>query len=398
MLDQTLAIVLAGEPGSRLHPLTAHRAKAAIPFGGKYRVIDFTLTNCLHSGIRRALVLTQYKSHSLQKHLRDGWSIFNPELGEFITPVPPQMRTSADWYRGTADAVFQNIYLLERNEADYVLVLSGDQIYRMDYAALLKSHRQHGGIATIATIEMDAEDARGHVGVSVEQDGRISRLEEHPDESDGTHLVSTGVCVFDKAALIDAVRADSGNSASFHDLARDILPTLLDQGVYAYSFGGSSGRVSQDRFWCELRDLDDYYKANLDLLEPVPPLDLYQPDWTIRSYQSQHPPARTVPGDSGNEGVIVNSVLAGGVIIAGGAVDHSVLFSRVTVADEAVVKDAILCDGVQIGEHANLQNCVIDKNVRVPPGTEIGMDRDADKKRFHVTPGGVVVIPKGYEF
>ncbi|MFM1892595.1 MAG: hypothetical protein RLZ44_1672 [Pseudomonadota bacterium] len=405
MTDKTLAVILAGGHGTRLQPLTNDRAKAAIPFGGKYRIIDFVLANCVHSGVRSILVLTQYKSHSLQKHLRDGWSLFNSELGEYITPVPPQMRTGEDWYRGTADAVYQNRYLLERSDADLVLVLSGDHIYRMDYSALLAFHRSHDAPVTLTAMEVPIAEADRFGILETDATGRIRQFAEKPATpaalpDDPAHaLASMGVYVFDRDFLIATLEADHANMASFHDFGRDILPGLVETpGIYAYRFGGTGGRVTQDRYWRNLNTVDDYYEANMALLEPMPPLDLYQPDWTIRTYQPQQPPARTVPGPSGNEGVFVNSILSGGVIISGAGVDHSVLFANVRVGDEAIVEDSILFEGVVVGAGARLRRCIIDKSVQVPPGTQIGIDLEADRKRFEVTPKGVVVIPKGYRF
>jgi glucose-1-phosphate adenylyltransferase len=405
VLDKTLAVILAGGTGSRLHPLTAERAKPAVPFGGKYRIIDFTLANCLHSGLRKILVLTQYKSHSLQKHLRDGWSIFNPSLGEYITPVPPQMRTGSDWYEGTANAIYQNLYLLERSSTEQVVVLSGDHIYRMDYAPMLKMHRAHDAPATIACMEVPLDEAKGFGVMRVDEHDRITAFEEkpaHPTPLPGNPdlaLASMGIYVFDKGFLIEALRADHADPHSSHDFGKDIIPRLIaDPGVYAYRFGSNEGRVSQDRYWRDVGTIDAFYEANMALLEPVPPLNLYQPDWTIRTYQAQHPPARTVPGASGNEGIFVNSILAGGVIIAGGAVDHSILFPRVRVGDEAIIEDSILFEGVEVGAHCRLRNCIVDKDVAIPAGTELGIDLDRDRARFTVSPKGVVVVPKGYRF
>jgi glucose-1-phosphate adenylyltransferase len=403
--DETLAIILAGGHGSRLQPLTKDRAKPAVPFGGKYRIIDFPLANCLHSGVRRILVLTQYKSHSLQKHLRDGWSIFNSELGEFITPVPPQMRTGEDWYRGTADAIYQNIYLLERSDANEVLVLSGDHIYRMDYAEMLRHHREHPSAVTVACMDVSLEQATQFGVLGVDAQGLVSSFEEKPfdpvplADDPSRALVSMGIYVFDREFLIETLEADHANQASFHDFGRDILPALLERpGVYAYRFGGKDGRVTQDRYWRDVGTIDAYYEANMALLEPVPPLDLYQRDWIIRTLQAQQPPARTVPGPSGNEGVFVNSIMAGGVVVSGGGVDHSILFPRVIVNDEAIVEDSILFEGVEVGAGSRLRKCIVDKHVHIPPGTQIGMSAEQDQRRFHVSPGGVAVVPKGYEF
>lgn len=406
ILDDTLAIILAGGKGSRLAPLTEHRAKPAVPFGGKYRIIDFTLANCLHSGLRRVLVLTQYKSHSLQKHLRDGWSIFNPELGEYITTVPPQMRAGDQWYLGTANAIWQNIYLIERSEAENVIILSGDHIYRMDYAAILESHQAAHAEVSVACMEASIEEARGAFGVlTIEQDERITGFSEKPEiptplpDNTDRCLVSMGIYVFSRELLLEALHADHSDTASSHDFGHDILPRLIgEHRVMAYRFGGSTGRVTPDRYWRDVGTIDAYYSANMDLLEPIPPLDLYQADWRIRTHQGQNPPARTVPGASGSEGLFINSIVAGGAIIGGGSVQHSILFPEVFVGDEASVYESILFNGVSVGDGAYLKRCIIDKDVHIPAGERIGIDSRQDRERFHVSPEGIVVIPKGYRF
>jgi glucose-1-phosphate adenylyltransferase len=404
-LDRTLALVLAGGTGSRLHPLTEDRAKPAVPFGGKYRIIDFVLSNCLHSGIRRVLVITQYKSHSLQKHLRDGWSVYNPELGEYITPVPPQMRRGGGWYEGTADAVYQNLYLLERSTDEEVLILSGDHIYRMDYAAMIRFHRQHQAPATVACMEVPTAEAHAFGIVTVDGQERVTTFMEKPadavalETSTGHCLASMGIYVFDKAELIARLHADHSHTNSTHDFGHDILPGLLsDAEVFAYRFGGHAGRVSPDRYWRDVGTVDAYYEASMALLEPVPPLDLYQQDWIIRTYQGQNPPARTVPGESGHEGIFVNSILAGGVVICGGGVDGSILFPRVRVDDEALVQDSILFDGVHVGAGAELKNCIVEKQIAIPPQERIGLVPERDRERFTISSKGIVVVPKGYRF
>ena len=407
MLSKTLTILLAGGAGSRLHPLTADRAKPAVPFAGKYRIIDFALSNCLHSGVRRVLVLTQYKSHSLQKHLRDGWSIFNPEIQEYITAVPPQMRTGDSWYVGTADAIYQNLYLLQRSGAEYVLILSGDHVYRMDYAAMVKFHMKTHADVTVACMDVPLEEARDFGVMGVNDRHEIVEFQEKPREPKGMPghpdraLASMGIYVFSLAALMRELELDHEDRDSAHDFGKSVIPRMINRrcGVYEYRFGGRAGRVTQDRYWKDVGTLDAYYDAHMDLLLPEPPLDLYQEDWSIRTYHGQNPPARMVPGRSGAQGEFVNSILGSGAIIAGGCVRHAVLSPRVVVEDQAQVDNCILLDGVRIGARSRLQRCIIDKDVCVPPGETIGFDRAEDERReFTISERGVVVVPKGYRF
>jgi glucose-1-phosphate adenylyltransferase len=405
VIEQSIAIVLAGGHGSRLQPLTQERAKPAVPFGGKYRIIDFTLSNCLHSGLRRILVLTQYKSQSLQEHLRDGWSIFNPELNEYITPVPPQMRTGNNWYTGTANAIYQNLNLLEQSNAKYVLILSGDHIYRMDYAAMLEFHAQHDAAVTVTCMEVGLDEARGFGVMSVDDDQKILTFEEKPAQpralADNPQcaLASMGIYVFNVEQLLEELHNDHHKTGSSHDFGKDILPHMIQQQpVYAYRFGSHAGRVSQDKFWKDVGTLDAYYEANLALLEPIPPLDLYQRDWPIRSHQLQTPPARTVPGPDGHDGIIYNSCLSGGTVINGGVVRHSILSARVRLEHAALVEDSILFSNVTVGAGAKLKRCIVDKHVQIPAGESIGYDLERDRQRFTVTDKGVVVISKNYTF
>jgi glucose-1-phosphate adenylyltransferase len=404
MQENTIGIILAGGIGSRLHPLTAERAKPAVPFGGRYRIIDFTLSNCLHSGLRRILVLTQYKSHSLQKHLRDGWSIYNSELGDYITAVPPQMRTGESWYSGTADAIYQNLYLLTRSRAEYALILSGDHIYRMDYAAMLQQHRDSAAEATVACLTVDLEQAKSFGVITVDEADRITSFDEKPERppsipgDSGHALASMGVYVFSVARLEQLLHEDH-NSNSTHDFGKDILPSIVGgRRVIAYRFGGASGRVTADRYWRDVGTIDAYYDANMDLLQPLPPLDLYQDDWPIRTYEGQHPPARSVPGKSGRDAEIVNCMLASGTLIVGGVLRHTILFPNVRVEEGAVVENSVLFQGVTVREGAQLQRCIVEKHVTIPAGERIGLDRARDAERFTVSDTGIVVIPKGYQF
>ena len=404
MDDRTISIILAGGVGSRLHPLTADRAKPAVPFGGRYRIIDFTLSNCLHSGLRRILVLTQYKSQSLQKHLRDGWSIYNAELGDYISPVPPQMRTGESWYRGTADAIYQNLYLLERSNAEHVLILSGDHIYRMDYAAMLQHHRDSRADVTVACLTVDLEQAKSFGVMTVDAEDRVVSFHEKPDRPEGIPgdsghaLASMGVYVFSVKRLAALLHEDH-NGDSTHDFGADILPSMVGRDrVVAYRFGGAKGRVSADQYWRDVGTIDAYYEANMDLLRPVLAMDLYQDDWSIRTYEGQHPPARSVPGSSGREAEIVNCMLAGGSLIIGASARHSILFPNVRLEEGAAVEGSILFQGARVGEGAALQNCIVDKHVSIPSGERIGFDRVRDAERFTVSDRGIVVIGKGYRF
>jgi glucose-1-phosphate adenylyltransferase len=404
MLDKTLTVILAGGQGSRLQPLTQERTKAAVPFGGQYRIIDFSLVNCLHSGLRRVLVLTQYKSHSLQKHLRDGWSLFNPELGEYVTAVPPQMRRGGGWYDGTADAIYQNLYMLKRSGAERVLILPGDHIYRMDYAPMIAFHMQHDASVTVASMQRSHAEVGLSGVLGLDKSGRVNTygtLSKQPqvEDQESTAQVSMGIYLFSIDDLITVLEEDHGLAGSSHDLTQDILPRMVGEGaVYAYQFGGEAGRVSQDRYWRDLATIDSYYEANMELLDPVPLLDLYQPEWPIRTHHGQTPPARTVPGVSGSEGIFINSIVANGVLIVGGSVQRSVLFPKTLIGDEAVIHNSILFNGVQVGDGAQLENCIVDKGVVIPPGARIGFDKESDAARFTVSPKGVVVIPKGYRF
>ena len=405
MPDNTLTILLAGGSGSRLQPLTADRAKPAVPFGGKYRIIDFTLSNCLHSGVHRILVMTQYKYHSLQKHLRDGWSIFNPERGEYITMVPPQMRSGDSWYTGTADAIYQNLFLLERSRARKVLILAADHIYRMDYAALIKAHEEKEADLTVACMRVPLHEAHAFGVMSIDEHKRITAFQEKPShpipipDEPGEALASMGVYVFSMDTLFNELNADHKLVDSSHDFGKDIIPRLIkSHSVYAYRFGGTRGRVTPDRYWRDVGTVDSYYDANMDLLKPVPPLDLYQADWAIRTYHSQSPPARMVPSENGMDGQLTNSILGSGTVILGGIVRHSVLSSRVRVEEGTVVEDSLLFDHVTVGNGARLRHCIIDKGVKIPPGEHIGIDLAKDRERFTLSEKGVIVVPKQYCF
>lgn len=398
---ETLTLVLATDRGPGLDPLTRHRAKAAVPFAGKFRIIDFTLANCLHSDLRQVLVLTQYKSHSLHKHLRDGWSIYNPELREYVTPVSPQMAEGQSWYTDPFDAVRQNRYLIERSRAKRVLILQGDLIYRMDYAEMIRAHVDQRVEVTLAIREGTSADSPGRVAVCLDEAGRVVQAFDPASTADPpkTNLLTMGVYLFDKERLLAELDRPAEVSHEHQVLSASAVASLSASGaVFGYRFGGARGRVTPDRYWCDPVTVDAYFEATMALLHPRAPLDLYQEDWDIHTYQGQDPPARTVPGASGTEGIFVNSMLADGTLISGGGVNHSVLFPRVRIRDGAIVEEAVLFDGVQVGEGAHLRRCILDKGVVVPADVQIGLDPQADRTRYKVTDGGLVVIPRGFAF
>lgn len=399
MTEKTLAIVLAGGNGPHLRPLTDQRTKAALPFGGKYRVIDFALSNCLHSGLRKVLVLTQYKSHSLQKHLRDGWSIFIPELGEYITTVPPQMHSGESWYTSIPDAIQQNRHLLARSRAEIAVILYGEHIYRMDYAAMIDFHKQQESVATLACIEPEGRNFSTFGIVTVDRQNRVLDMKANSRGKESDFLLTMGVYVVAMPTLLECLAKKQRRQPSSGDFGLDILADLIpDNPVYAYRFGKAPGRVSIDKFWRDVNTLDDYYKTNMELLDQYAPINIYQEDWPIRTYSGQYPPARTIPGDSGAEGLFLNSIAAGGVLIAGGGVQHSILFPRVYLDDQSIVENSILFDNVRVGRKARIRNTIIDKNVQVPASETIGFDEKKDRQRFSISEHGIVVVPRDYRF
>jgi glucose-1-phosphate adenylyltransferase len=403
VLDDVVAIVMAGGQGERLYPLTRDRGKPAVPFGGIYRVIDFTLSNCLNSGLRKIHVLTQYKSGSLERHVRIGWGpIFHHELDEWIQCVPPQLRVGQRWYQGTADAVYQNVYLLDQDRPRYVLVLSGDHVYKMDYARMIESHESSGAVATVAAIEAPLAEASAFGVLAVDAGWRITAFQEKPKEPSpipgrpDTALVNMGVYVFDTETLVRALAADARKETR-HDFGHDILPSLVDTvRLHAYPFPDENKKARP--YWRDIGTLDSYFEASMDLVAVEPEFNLYDKTWPIRTMARPLPPAKTVfaqeePG--GRLGIVLDSIVSPGVIVSGGRVERSILGPEVRINSFAKVAESVLMDGVDIGRHARVRRAIVDKQVRIPSQFVVGENEEEDKKRFTVTPGGVVVIPRG---
>ncbi len=400
IIQDTLAVVLAGGQGERLYPLTKHRAKPAVPFGGIYRIVDFALSNCINSQLNRICVLTQYKSDSLDRHIRLGWNIFSFDRGEFIFTMPPQFRASEKWYQGTADAVYQNIYTIERENPEYVLILCGDHIYKMDYSELLEFHVAAGADVTVSTIEFPRESA-SHLGVlEIDHDQRLIGFEEKPQNpkpmpsNANMVLASMGIYVFNTPILIRALLEDA-DAESNHDFGRNIIPNLIDKKrVFAFNFKDKNKKEA--KYWRDVGTLDAYYDANMDLIAVDPQFNLYDKEWPIRTYVRSYPPAKTVFAieHEGRVGVAINSIISQGSIVSGGRVKNSVLSPEVRINSYSQVDDCILMNGVDVGRHAKLKKVIVDKNVHIPPGVEIGYNLEEDRRRFTVTESGVVVIPR----
>lgn len=408
-MHRVLTFIMAGGQGERLYPLTRDRAKPAVPFAGIYRIIDFTLSNCLHSGLRQIYVLTQYKSLSLERHILHGWSLFSSAVGEFILCVPPQRRIGPDWYRGTADAVYQNWYsmeryALERGVPDQVLILAGDHIYKMDYRAMIEFHREASAGLTIAALSVPRHEARGRLGVlSVDDAGRVTAFAEKPDvpavlpDDPEKSISSMGIYVFDTDLLRQRLAEDAADPDSGHDFGRDIIPRMIGRDeVMAFPFERANRNVVP--YWRDVGTLDAYWAAHMDLVAVVPRFDLYHRDWPIHTYYEPWPPAKTVLDEPWRTGSAVNSLLSPGCIVSGARAVRSILSPAVRLHSTAYVEESVLLDRVEVGRGAKVRRAIIDKGVRIPDGTNIGYAREEDARRFTVTPGGIVVIPKEQVF
>ncbi len=396
----TQALILAGGRGSRLHDLTTWRAKPAVPFGGKFRIIDFPLSNCVNSGIRRISVLTQYKAHSLIRHIQQGWGFLRGEFNEYVALLPAQQRIEPSWYKGTADAVYQNLDIIQSDYPAYILILAGDHIYKMDYGRMVANHAKNEADLTVGCIEVPLNMASGFGVMSVDEQGWIQGFEEKPahprpivDKPDQA-LASMGIYVFNTDFLVEQLAGDAKNTSSSHDFGIDIIPAGLQAGhkILAYPFQGvHSGKQA---YWRDVGTIDAYWQANLELTGITPELNLYENEWPIWTYQVQAPPAKFIFDDEDRRGMAVDSMVSGGCIISGATVRHSLLFTNVSVESHTVIQDSVILPDVTISEGCRITRAIIDSNCYIPPGTVIGEDALEDAQRFYVSPMGIVLVTR----
>lgn len=400
LTKNTVALILAGGRGSRLKHLTDWRAKPAVPFGGKFRIIDFPLSNCLNSGIRRIGVVTQYKAHSLIQHLQRGWGFLRGEFNEFIDLMPAQQRIEAEWYKGTADAVFQNMDILRHYAPEFVLILAGDHIYKMDYGEMLAAHAASAADLTIACLDVPIEDARAFGVMSVDEYQRIVDFNEKPETpmpmpgDSSRALASMGIYIFNAKFLYEQLIRDADDHNSEHDFGKNIIPYLVSRyRVFAHRFSESCVGVQNSApYWRDVGTVEAYWEANMELAKITPDLNLYDHKWPIWTYQEQLPPAKFVFDDEERRGMAVDSMVSGGCIISGATVRRSVLFSNVRVNAYSEVTDSVILPNVDIGRYAHLNRVVVDKGCRIPDGLEVGFDSVKDAERFYVTDKGVTLI------
>ena len=393
----TLALVLAGGRGSRLKQLTTWRAKPAVPFGGKFRIIDFPLSNCVNSGIRKVGILTQYKAHSLIQHVQRGWGFMRGELGEFVELLPAQQRLETSWYMGTADAIYQNIDIIRTHNPEFVLILAGDHVYKMDYGTMLVAHVEAGADITVGCMEVPLEEAQAFGVMAVDKDHHIIEFAEKPSNptpmpgSDSQALASMGIYIFRTEVLIEELLLDADTTGSSRDFGGDIIPNVINRRrVTAFPFREDpSGRPA---YWRDVGTVDAFWEANLELIGISPELNLYDRQWPIWTYQDQVPPAKFVFDDDGRRGMAVDSMVAGGCIVSGSSVQHSLLFHNVDVHSYCRIEDSVIFPQVDIGRYCVINKAIIDKGCVIPPGTDIGVDLEEDAKRFHVSEGGVVLV------
>jgi len=397
-MRKILTFVLAGGRGERLDPLTRDRTKPAVPFGGIYRIIDFTLSNCINSGLRCIYVLTQYKSFSLQKHLLSGWDVCSNQLGEFIDVIPAQQRLSADWYKGTADAIYQNIYAIQDHNPELILILSGDHIYKMDYREMIRFHKEKKADVTVACVTMPKETSSQFGVIEVDKNQHVLGFQEKPKkprtipQKPKKIYASMGIYLFNRDVLLKELEIDAKSSASENDFGKNVIPQMLanKKKVYVYNFVDENNRP---KYWRDIGTRDAYYQANMDLLDHNFKFDLYDRAWPVRTYHEQYPPIKMVNTRSG-AGSLVNSMVAGGCVIEDGSVERSILSSNVKIHNKVQIKNSIIMEGVTVGANARIRNAIIDKEVIIPPKSSIGYDLKLDKKRFALTKSGIVIVAK----
>lgn len=406
-IDDALVMILAGGEGKRLYPLTKDRAKPAVPFGGRYRIIDFVLNNFINSGFFKIKVLTQYKSDSLNKHITRGWAL-SPFLNQYVDLAPAQMRTGSDWYRGTADAIYQNVFHITDEDPDYVCIFGGDHIYKMDVSQMLAYHKGKNADLTISAIPIPIEEAHEFGIIEVDDDWKLINFVEKPKDkpksipgNPNMCLASMGNYIFDKTSLLKALEEDEKIENSNHDFGKNVIPMMLEEGkrIYVYNFNDNSfpGMTDTERgYWMDVGSIDAYWQANMDLLDYDPELNLYSKDWPLRTFNYNYPPAKFIWEEGERVGMATNSMVSEGCIVSGAGLSRCILSPKVKVNSFSQISESILMENVEIGRHSKIKKAIIDKNVIVPPNTRIGFNREEDEKRgFHVSPNGVTVVPKG---
>jgi glucose-1-phosphate adenylyltransferase len=393
----TLAMIMAGGRGERLRGLTEHRCKPATPFGGKFRIIDFVLSNCVNSGIRKICLLTQYKGQSLIQHVQRGWSYLRGEFGEFVDVIPAQQQVGKHWYRGTADSVFQNLDYVRAHGARHVLVLAGDHIYKMDYGPMIAYHVEKGADITVGVVEVSVPEARDFGVLSVTEWNRVTRFAEKPREPEpmpgnpDVALASMGIYVFNADLLERLLAEDAADETSAHDFGKNIIPKAIDgMQVFAYPF--RNVRTKAQNYWRDVGTVDAFYEANIELVHVSPELNVYDEEWPIWTYQVQQPPAKFVLTGDGRTGMAINSLVAGGCIISGAVVRESLLFSAVRIEERSAVERSVIMPGVRIGRGCTIQGAIVDEHCEIPDGMQIGVDIELDRQRFDVTPSGIVMV------
>lgn len=404
LLRNTLTMILAGGQGERLFPLTQQRTKPSVPFGGKYRIIDFALSNCLNSGLRKIYVLTQYKSDSLNRHLYEAWNIFNPALGEFIYSIPPQQKISNNWYTGTANAIFQNLNLTEEPATDFVLILSGDHIYKMDYLKMLQYHVEKKADLSIASLYVPREQAKRFGVLGIDENYKVISFVEKPinppeiPNRPGQSFVNMGIYIFSAKILREVLEVMNKKKIDNSDFGKHVIPYMIKNGFNVQAFRFVDENKKDKPYWVDVGTIDSYYVASMDLIQVNPDFNLYDSNWPIRSMNIQAPPVKTISHEGERVGRAFNSLIVDGTIVSGGLVERSILGAHVRINSYSYITDSIIMDNVNVGRYSRIRRAIIDKNVVIPEGVEIGFDSEEDKRKFTVSETGIVVIPKNYIF